>query len=84
MLEDWHGYRFERREIPKSEADAQFVQYAAVQYQQQHQAIYGREFTLSIQALYRRWRAYREKDLDGLLDKRGQSGKGKTTMPRQV
>ncbi len=84
LLEDWLSSRFERRATPKAEADADFIAYAKVQYQQKHQEIYGRELSMSIQSLYRRWKAYKENDLAGLLDKRGQARKGSSCMPGKV
>lgn len=80
LLEEWRAYRQTRNWIPKAEADEHFILYARVTYQEEYQQVCGREFDLSIQMLTRRWRSYRENDLQGLVDERGKMRKGKSSI----
>lgn len=85
LVEDWQQYRSTRADIPKSDADAQYIMYATVAYQDKYQALFGgKEFQLSIQMLYRRWRAYKENDMDTMLDKRGTAKRGESGIPPKV
>ncbi len=44
----------------------------------------GPMFAVSVDTLYRKWRAYKNGDLLGLLDKRGGANKGKSSIPQEV
>ena len=79
LIEEWQGHRF--RSSSKLKADEDFVVYAGVAYGQKYQEAYGREFTLTTDTLYRRWRAFREQDYDGLIEKRGREKRGTTSVP---
>jgi hypothetical protein len=81
LLDEWQRYRLARHELPKADADEQFVVYATVAHQQAHQELFGREFELTAATLYRRWRYFKAQDMDGLLDKRGRAQKGTSGIP---
>ena len=42
------------------------------------------DIKVSKDILYRKWSAYRENDMEGLIDKRGAWNKGKSTIPAQI
>lgn len=69
-IEDWQRYR---RKYPgrKAEADDTFIALCAKT---------DPEHKLSVDMLYSRWKAIRENDLDGLVDKRGKNRKGQSTI----
>ncbi|MDL2294672.1 Mu transposase C-terminal domain-containing protein [Ruminococcaceae bacterium OttesenSCG-928-D13] len=79
LLDEWQHYRHSR-EGAMAALDAKFIAYAEVRYQDEYQRMFGREFELSAGTLYRRWAAFKEQDLGGLLDKRGQAVKGKSAI----
>lgn len=80
LLDEWQLYRNKPIHASRAAADANFVTYALVKYIEEFQSLYDRPFTLSTDTLYRRWRAYKDKDYDGLIEKRGKPLKGVTTM----
>ena len=72
ILEDWQR---ERAQAPsKAEGDRAFCAASA--------ARYGRRLTPDI--LYRHWNAYRYRDWDGLVDKRGLARKGISETPKEI
>lgn len=72
LLLEWQGYRCDPAHRCKTEVDAQFV--AMMKLKQP-------DLALSEKTLYRKWKAYKEGDLDGLIDKRGQWRTGQYEMP---
>lgn len=80
LIEEWQQYRADPAHKRKSEADGRFVAYAQVAYLAGYRRLYERPFTLTTDTLYRRWRAYKNKDYNGLIEKRGQSRKGLSVM----
>lgn len=69
-VKEWQRYR-SKYPGRKAEADDKFVALCAKT---------DPEHPISIDILYRKWRAVREDDLDGLIDKRGKARKGKSSM----
>lgn len=67
---DWQRYR-SKYPGSKAEADDRFIALCAKT---------DPEHPLSVDMLYSRWRAIREDDMDGLVNKRGKTRKGKTTI----
>ena len=70
LVGEWQSYR-NRSAFNKDQVDADFVNTCKKRYP---------ERTISIDILYRRWKALKDNDLDGLFDKRGRSRKGKTKI----
>jgi excisionase family DNA binding protein len=69
VIKEWLGYRFGE---DKPEADEQFVADMQIKHP---------DMKVSVDKLYRRWKAWRDQDYDGLIDKRGKWKKGQTSMP---
>ncbi len=69
LLEQWQNFR-KTYGGPATQADAAFV--------------LQEQLNISIKTLYRRWAAYKNKDWDGLVDKRGKPNKGKTDIPQEI
>ncbi len=69
-VDDWQKYR-SKYPGSKAEADDRFIALCAKT---------DPEHPLSIDMLYSRWRAIKENDLDGLVNKRGKNRKGKSTI----
>lgn len=74
VVAEWQEYRSQPG-ASKTQVDEQYV----LLYNLQHP---GRE--ISVDILYRRWRAVREDDLDGLIDKRGKWRKGRSSINETV
>ena len=74
ILEKWQTVREDFTK--KSEADKYFVATLKIDY--------GEEFNVSIPTLYRKYSAYKNKDFDGLIDKRGKDKKGKSSIDKDV
>ena len=72
LLEDWQQYRA-KPGANKAEVDELFVTKCRLEHPTLH---------ISTDILYRRWKALREGDLDGLVDKRGKARKGRCEVPR--
>lgn len=74
LIERWQESRaaFDK----KTDADRYFVN--AVKLEK------GPMFPISEDTLYRKWRAYKSGDLNGLIDKRGGYTKGKSSIPEEV
>lgn len=71
VISEWLQYR-SNPEIPsKAEADERFAKFLAMKYSGTN---------ISVDILYRRWRAVREGDLDGLIDRRGKWRSGKSSI----
>ncbi len=69
-VDEWQRYR-SKYPGRKAEADDRFVALCAKT---------DPEHKLSVDMLYSHWKAIREHDLDGLVDKRGKNRKGKSTI----
>lgn len=70
-INEWQQYRSKFRG-KKTVVDDEWVQANQRKY---------RDINLSVDSLYRKWKAYRKNDYDGLVDKRGKWAKGKNTIP---
>ena len=70
LVSDWLDYR-KKPGANKAKVDEQFVLLCKLEHP---------ELQISIDTLYRRWKAIKEKDYDGLIDKRGKWKKGKSTI----
>lgn len=70
LVEEWQDYRT-RPGANKTKVDQEFETLCKLRYPDRG---------ISIDTLYRRWKAVREKDFDGLIDKRGKWKKGKSTI----
>lgn len=75
LVEKWQAYRKERSSESKAETDHKFVLWAQLEYDLPH---------LSVTTLYRRWEAIRKDNLDGLVDMRGKSRRGKSCIDDKV
>lgn len=73
-VKDWQRYR-NKYPGSKAEADDRFIGLCAKT---------DPEHRLSVDMLYSRWRAIREDNLDGLVNKRGKNRKGKSSIPGPV
>ena len=69
-VDDWQRYR-NKYPGSKAEADGKFIALCAKT---------DPEHPLSVDMLYSRWKAIRENNLDGLVNKRGKNRKGKSTI----
>lgn len=70
LVEEWQDYRT-RPGANKTKVDQEFETLCKLRYP---------ERGISIDTLYRRWKAVRDKDFDGLIDKRGKWKKGKSSI----
>ena len=73
-VEDWQRYR-NKYPGSKAEADDTFIALCAKT---------DPDHRLSVDMLYSRWKAIRENNLDGLVNKRGKNRKGKSTIPPEA
>lgn len=74
LLEEWQGYR-NKPGANKAQADELFVTKCRLEHP---------ELQISTDILYRRWKALREDDMDGLIDKRGKARKGRCDIPQRA
>lgn len=72
IIQDWLRCRYKQ---DKPAADAAFIA---------HMAVEQPNLKLSPDILYRHWRAWRDQDYDGLIDKRGTARKGKSSIDETV
>ena len=70
LVDEWQDYR-NRPGANKTKVDQEFETLCKLRYP---------ERGISIDTLYRRWKAVRDKDFDGLIDKRGKWKKGKSSI----
>lgn len=75
LLEEWQRYRNDPAQTSKAGVDKAFCAMLTLT---------RPELQVSEPTLYRKWRAYRMGDLDGLVDKRGKWRKGRTDMPKEL
>ena len=73
LLDEWQRLRADKKS--KTEFDALFV--AKTKFD-------NPDLELSVGILYRKYTAYKENDLNGLIDNRGGHNKGKSSIPPQV
>ncbi|MDE5855318.1 MAG: helix-turn-helix domain-containing protein, partial [Ruminococcus sp.] len=73
ILREWQGMRavYSR----KTEFDKLYIGKCQLEHQ---------DMKISVDILYRKWRAYRDNDIEGLLDGRGAWNRGKSTIPAPV
>ena len=69
LLERWQAFRDEYIG-PSTEADTVFIA--------------QERLGISVKTLYRRWAAYKAREWDGLIDKRGHSNRGRTDIPAEI
>lgn len=75
LVERWQQYRMKPGVASKAEVDEKFVSLCILEHPDQK---------VSIDILYRKWRAVRENDLSGLIDKRGKWRKGTSTIDETI
>ena len=75
LVERWQEYRRMPAVTSMAEVDKRFVAYCKLEYP---------ERSISIDTLYRKWKAVKEEDLKSLVDKRGRWRKGKSTIDETV
>lgn len=68
LVEQWQQYRMKPGVTCKADVDKKFVALCGLEYPDKE---------ISVDILYRKWKAVKENDLDGLIDKRGKWKKGK-------
>lgn len=74
ILKKWQSIRNQYGRM--SEADEMFV--AMIKLEK------GPLFPISADTLYRKWKAYKAGDIEGLIDKRGGHNRGKSSIPEDV
>lgn len=62
LVEQWQQYRMKPGVTCKADVDKKFVTLCGLEYPDKE---------ISVDILYRKWKAVKENDLDGLIDKRG-------------
>lgn len=76
IVQEWQETRERNlKRYSKSEIDEMFVAAQRLKYP---------DLAISIDILYRKYKAYKENDLDGLIDHRGGHNKGKTSIPPHI
>lgn len=75
LVEQWQQYRRKPGAASKAEVDEKFVTFCGLEYPDRQ---------ISIDILYRKWKAVREKDLSGLVDKRGKWKKGTSSIDETI
>lgn len=71
VIKEWLQYRGSPEIPSKAEADASFAHFLSLKYPAKN---------ISVDILYRRWKAVREGDLDGLIDRRGKWRSGRSSI----
>lgn len=71
LVEQWQKYRIKPGVLSKVEVDGKFVAFCSLEYPDKQ---------ISIDILYRKWKAVKENDLSGLIDKRGKWKKGTSSI----
>lgn len=74
LVQEWQLYR-SAPGVKKTELDRDFCRKVSDEYP---------NLVISPRTLYRKWQAYEAGDLEGLVDNRGGSNKGKTTIPEEI
>ena len=75
LVEQWQEYRRKPGAASKAEVDEKFVAFCRLEYPERQ---------ISLDILYRKWKAVREDDLPGLVDKRGKWKKGTSSIDETV
>ena len=75
LISRWQGYRNQPDATNKAEVDQRFVALCTLEYPERR---------INVTTLYRKWQAIRKGDLDGMIDKRGKSRKGKSRIPPEL
>lgn len=75
LLERWQYYRDRAGKLSKADIDARFVAQCRLEHP---------DLQMSVDILYRRQRALRENDMDGLLDKRGKAHAEARCLPDEI
>lgn len=75
LIQKWQEYRCMAPSGSKSEVDRKFVSWCSLEYPDR---------SISIDILYRKWKAIREDDMSGLIDKRGKWKKGASAINETV
>lgn len=71
IVQEWQEFRNKPGVSSKTAVDEHFETFCKLQYPDRN---------ISIDTLYRKWKAVKEKDYKGLIDKRGKWKKGKSTI----
>lgn len=71
LVEQWQQYRMKPGVTCKADVDKKFVTLCGLEYPDKE---------ISVDILYRKWKAVKENDLDGLIDKRGKWKKGTSSI----
>lgn len=71
LVEQWQQYRMKPGVTCKADVDKKFVTLCGLEYPDKE---------ISVDILYRKWKAVKENDLDGLVDKRGKWKKGTSSI----
>ncbi len=71
LVEQWQQYRMKPGVTCKADVDKKFVALCGLEYPDKE---------ISVDILYRKWKAVKENDLDGLIDKRGKWKKGTSSI----
>lgn len=72
MIHEWLEFRTEKSMGSKAESDEAFIRYIAVQHPDR---------AISIDILYRKWKAVRENDFDALTERRGKWRRKQSSIP---
>jgi len=75
LVEQWQQYRMKPGITCKAEVDEKFVTFCGLEYPDRQ---------ISIDILYRKWKAMKEDDLKGLIDKRGKWKKGTSGIENTI
>ena len=75
LVEQWQEYRAKPGAGSKAEVDKRFVAFCRLEHPDKE---------ISLDILYRKWKAVREKDLKGLVDKRKKRKKGTSSIDETV
>ncbi len=75
LVEQWQQYRMKPGVTSRAEVDEKFVAFCRLEYPDRQ---------ISVDILYRKWKAVREDDLSGLIDKRGKWKKGTSSIDDTV
>ena len=75
LIRKWQKYRCMAPGGSKAEVDRKFVSWCSLEYPDR---------SISIDILYRKWKAIREDDMSGLIDKRGKWRKGASAINETV
>lgn len=71
LVEQWQQFRMKPGVTSKAEVDEKFVAWCGMEYPDKQ---------ISVDILYRKWKAVKENDLSGLVDKRGKWKKGTSSI----